>query len=245
MTLDNLKQIQPVMMKLFITLVFMFSPFLPAFGQTIEWEGREFDAVNVKATKVQLNGEEVLKVERDLEALPFDVDNLSETVDEPTYVKLKDLPFENGIFEVKVLSRILAPSPFPRAQGFIGAAFRINQDDTAFESIYLRPNVGRSNNQLSRNHAVQYFSYPDYKFNRLREESNGEFETYADIGLDEWITMRFEIQDERVTLHLNDQESPSFIVNEMKGDLGPGSIALWVDIGTEGYFKDFKIIRNQ
>lgn len=245
MILDNLKQIQPVMMKLFITLVFVFSPFLPAFGQTIEWDGREFEAVNVKATKVQLNGEEVLKVERDLDALPFDVDNLSETVDEPTYVRLKDMSLENGIFEVKVLSRLLAPSPFPPAQGFIGAAFRINQDDSAFESVYLRPNVGRSNNQLARNHTIQYFSYPNYKFDRLREESNGEFETYADIGMDEWITMRFEIQDKKATLFLNDQEYPAFIVNEMKGDLGSGSIALWVDIGTEGYFKDFKIIRNQ
>lgn len=245
MILDNLKQIQPVMMKLFITLVFLLSPFLPAFGQTITWEGREFETVNVKAEKVQLNGEEVLKVERDLEALPFDINNLSETVDEPTYVKLKDVTIENGIFEVKVLSRILVPSPFPRAQGFIGAAYRINQDDTAFESIYLRPNVGRSNSQFARNHAVQYFSYPDYKFDRLREEFSGEFETYADIGLDEWITMRFEIQGEKATLYLNNQTYPSFIVNEMKGGLESGSIALWVDIGTEGYFKDFKIIRNQ
>src|SRR5699024_8815994 len=133
---------------------------------------------------------------------------------------------KNGIFEVKVLSRILTQSPFPGSQGFIGVSFRINEDGTAYESIYLRPSVGRSNNQSARNHTVQYYSYPDYKFNRLREESNGVYEAYANIGLDKWITMRFVIQGEKATLYLNDHKYPSFIVNEMKGDLGPGSIAL-------------------
>jgi len=78
----------------------------------------------------------------------------------------------------------------------------------------------------------------------LRENSNGEFETYADIGLDEWITMRIEIKDKKATLFLNDKEYPSFIVNEMKGSSETGSIGLWVEIGTEGYFKDLKIIKN-
>ncbi len=211
-------------------------------AQTIEWDGREFEISKVTASVVQLNGEEALKVERNLNALPFDLQNLASTVDEPTYVKLKDINITNGIFEVKVLSRIQNPSPFPRAQGFIGVAFRVSEDDTAYESIYLRPNVGRSESQAARNHAVQYYAYPDYKFNRLREESNGEFETYADIGLDEWITMRIEVHGKKATLYLNDQKYPSFIVNEMKGNSASGSIALWVDIGTEGYFKDLKII---
>ena len=182
--------------------------------QAIEWEGRNFEAVNVKASVVNLDGEDVLKVERDLEALPFDVENLATTVDEPTFVKLTDLNIESGIIEVKVLSRIQIPSPFESAQGFIGLAFRVNQANTAFESVYLRPNVGRSENQFARNHTVQYYAYPDYKFDRLREEASGVYETYADIGMDEWITMRIEFEGRRAALYLNDQEQPSFIVNE-------------------------------
>jgi len=214
-------------------------------AQTIQWEGKDFEISKVKASVVQLKGEEVMKIERDLEALPFDADNLGATVDEPTFVKLKDVNLENGVVEVKVLSRIQNPSPFKAAQGFIGITFRVTEDNTAFESIYLRPRVGRAESQLARNHTVQYFAYPDYKFDRLRKESKGEYETYADVGLDEWITMRIEFEGKKALLYINDQKHPSFIVQEMKGNSKSGSIGLWVDIGTEGYFKDLRITNKQ
>ena len=215
-----------------------------ASAEIIQWEGREFYAKNVHASVVKLNGEEVLKVERDLKALPFDEKRLSETVDLPTYVKLKDFEFADGVFEVKMLARVQRPAIFPASQGFIGFNFRINGDDTAFESIYLRPNIGRADMQLSRNHSVQYVSYPGYKFDRLRKDSPGLYETYADIGLDEWITMRVHVLGDRSELYLNDARHPSFIVNKLKGTSFSGGVGLFVDIGTEGYFKDFKVISS-
>ncbi|WP_222852138.1 hypothetical protein [Olivibacter sp. SDN3] len=206
-------------------------------------ENQEFELRNVTGSIVQLNGEEVLKIERDLDALPFNENNLAATVDEPTYAKLKGISLENGCIEVKVLSRLLEAAP-NLSRGFIGIAFRIDDRDTEFESIYLRPTNGRAENQFRRNHSLQYFSYPDYKFDRLRRESPETYETYADIGLDEWITLRFEINGPKVRLYINDQEHPSFIVEEMKGGIRKGSIALWVDIGTEGYFKDLKVVEK-
>lgn len=227
-----------------LTVLLFLLSILNAQAQTLKWEGREFEIAAVNASIVQLEGEEVLKVERDLKALPFDLENLAITVDEPTYVKVKNLDIENGIFEVKMLSRIQIPTPFKGAHGFIGVAFRAKEDNSAFESIYLRPNVGRSEDQFARNHTVQYYAYPDYKFDKLRNpEYKGQYETYADVGLDEWITMRVEFKGKEAKLFLNDHEYPSFIVNEMKGNSKSGSIALWVDIATEGYFKDFKIIK--
>lgn len=214
-------------------------------AQSIKWEGKEFDILNVKASVVILNHEKVLKVERDLNRLPFDTNNLAKTVDEPTFVKLKGLNIDSEIIEVKVLSRIQNPSPFAQAQGFIGLAFDISEDNSAFQSIYLRPKAARANNQFARNHSVQYYAYPDYKFDRLRqEEFKGKYETYADVGLNEWITMRIEFAGKTAKLFLNNQKHPSFIVTDMKGKTQPGSIALWVDIGTEGYFKDLKIIKK-
>ncbi len=230
------------MNKFVVTALALITAAFSSFGQTIEWEGQELKLSHVNASIVTLKGETVLKVERDLKSLPFDIENLAKTVDEPTYVELKGLKFENGVFEVKMLSRIQTPSPFPMAQGFIGVAFRVNESNSAFESIYLRPRVGRSDNPATRNHTVQYFAYPDYKFDRLRKESNGEFETHADVGLDEWITMRIEVSGRKAALYLNGQKQPTLVVNEMKGKEVAGSIGLWVDIGTEGYFKDFKII---
>ncbi len=230
------------MKKYKITLLFTLFVAL-ASGQSLTFKNQEFEPKNVKASIVKLKGKKVLKIERDLEALPFDINNMVSTVDEPTYVKLKDINFENGIIEVKVLSRLLKNAP-ELARGFIGIAFRIDDNDTRFQSIYLRPTNGRAENQFRRNHTVQYFSYPDYKFDRLRKEFPETYETYADIGLDEWITLRLEINDRKVKLYINNQKHPSFVVEEIKGDVRNGSIALWVDIGTEGYFKDLKIVKH-
>jgi hypothetical protein len=215
-----------------------------ATAETVKWEGRTFETVNVKAAIVTLHGEQVLKVERDLQSLPFDPAREVETVDDRHFLKLKGFEFTDGIFEVKVLSRVQQPAPMPRAQGFIGMYFRVKPDDAAFEAIYLRPNVGRSNVQAVRNHAVQYFAYPGFKFADLRNEAAGLYETYADIGLDEWITMRIHIAGDTAELYLNDARYPSFIVNRLKGTSKEGAIGLYVDIGTEGYFKDFKIISS-
>ena len=60
---------------------------LNAHAQTLKYEGKEFEACNVKASVVSLNGEKVLKAERDLSKLPFNPNNLSKTVDEPTFFK--------------------------------------------------------------------------------------------------------------------------------------------------------------
>lgn len=230
-----MKKIIPILFIAFITS-------LPAVADTITWEGRSFDKRNVHASVVKLKGEEVLKVERDLKALPFDLNRLGETVDEPTYVKLKNFEFADGIFEVKVLARVQQPTVFAGSQGFIGIHFRANPDDSAFESIYLRPNVGRSDDQARRNHTVQYFAYPNFKFDRIRADGGDQYETYADIGMDEWITMRIHVAGEKAELYLNDAKFASFIVNKMKGNTKSGTIGFFVDIGTEGYFKDFKII---
>ena len=157
---------------------------------------------------------------------------------------MKNFEFRDGTFEVKLLSRVQQPTPMTSSQGFIGLYFRVNDDNSAFESIYLRPNAGRSDIQAMRNHTVQYFAFPGYKFADLRKEAPGLYETWADIGLDEWITMRIKVTGEKAELYLNDAKYASFIVNKMKGTSKAGTLGLYVDIGTEGYFKDLKIISS-
>jgi len=64
------------------------------------------------------------------------------------------------------------------------------------------------------------------------------------MGLNEWITMRIEVRGKQAKLFLNDNKQPSLIVNDLKlGDNVSGAIGLWVDGGTEGYFKDLKITK--
>ena len=217
---------------------------LTACNQETTLKDQSFEFVNVKGSVVELNGEDVLKVERDLDALPFDEKHLGATVNGPLYARLKNSDFENGTIEVKVLSRIQKNTPYRDSWGFIGLAFRINSDNTAFESMYIRPKVGRSKNPVVRNQAIQYYSYPNYKMDNIGRSPGGPFEASADIGLDEWITLRIDVDRQQASLYINDKKEPSLTIKQMKGNLKSGAIGLWVDIGTEGYFKDLKITKK-
>jgi hypothetical protein len=201
-------------------------------AQLIQLDNSSLQPVNVHMLLTTLQGKKVVRVIKDSAIQKFD---------EPTFVKLSNMDFKNGTITVKVLSRLLPTAP-DFARGFIGLAFRINDSNTAFESIYIRPTNGRVNNQLRRNRSVQYFSYPNYQFERLRKENSGEYETYADIGLNEWITLKIVVQNQQAQLYINNAQQPSFVVNDLKhGANNTGSIGLWVDIGTEGFFRDLKI----
>ena len=171
-------------------------------------------------------------------------DSTIKAVDQPTFVKIGGHLFKNGIIEVNVQSRLLTTAP-SFARGFIGIAFRVNDSNTKFECIYIRPTNGRADNQLQRNHSIQYFSFPGYDFEYLRKEAPGQYEAYADMGLNEWIRLKIEVEGTKARLFLNNNKQPSLIVNDLKqgSDLS-GAIGLWVDIGTEGYFSDLKVYSN-
>ncbi len=232
----------------FLFSLILFIPFSNSYAQfeTIKLKKQTFELHNVTGEIINFQGDKVLKIERDLNALPFDADHLEATVDEKHYARLQGLDdFENGTIEVKMYSQIQDPSPFPPAAGFIGLYYRIKEDDSAFESIYLRPKVGRINNQMARNHAVQYFSYPDYKFQTLREKfPPGSYEGSAPVALKEWITMRIEVNGETAEMFINDMKYSSFIVNKMLGENKKGYVGLFVDIATTGYFKDLKVTKT-
>lgn len=206
-----------------------------SFSQSVKLDRKNLEAVQVEMSIERLMGSQVVKVIKD---------SAVKAVDEPTFVKIKGIDFRNGTIEIKVLSRLLKnASEF--ARGFIGIAFRINESNTKFENIYLRPTNGRANDQVRRNHSIQYFSYPDYKFDRLRKEAPERYESYADMELDKWITIRIEVNGTQAKLFLGNDQQPSLIVNDLKhGANASGAIALWVDVGTEGYFKDLKITKK-
>lgn len=204
-------------------------------AQTIKLDTGRLEAVQVFMSIEKLMGSQVVKVIKD---------STVKEVDEPTFVKIKAVDFSNGIIEVKVLSRLLKNAS-ETARGFIGLAFRINDDNTKFENIYIRPTNGRANDQVRRNHSIQYFSYPEFKFDRLRKESPERYESYADMELNRWITMRIEVNGTQAKLFLDNNKQPSLIVNDLKhGADASGAIALWVDVGTEGYFKELKITKK-
>jgi len=204
-------------------------------AQSVSLNKNNIEPVNVFMSLEKMTGKEVIKAIKDSSV---------KEVDEPTFVKIKGTNFRNGTIEVKVLSKLLKNAP-DFARGFIGVAFRINDSNTKYESIYLRPVNARVDDQVRRNHSIQYYSYPDYKFDRLRKESPERYESYADMEMNKWTTIRIEVKEAQAKLFINNNQQPSLIVNDLKhGAYASGSIALWVEIGTEGYFKDMKITKR-
>lgn len=209
---------------------------LASYSQTIKLDRNRLEAVNVAMSIEKLMGKEVVKAVKD---------SSIKEVDEPTFVKIRGINFRNGTIEVKVLSRLLKNAP-GFARGFIGVAFRINDSSTKFESIYIRPVNARADDQVRRNHSIQYYSYPDHKFDRLRKEFPERYESYADMEMNKWIVLRIEVKDAQAKLYINKNLQPSLVVNDLKqGASTSGGIALWVDIGTEGFFTDLKIIHRE
>jgi hypothetical protein len=65
------------------------------------------------------------------------------------------------------------------------------------------------------------------------------------MKMNKWISMKIEVKGTQAKLFLDDNMQPSLIVNDLKHGVNlSGTIGLWVEVGTEGYFKDLKITRK-
>lgn len=213
-----------------ICILLLFTSYI--FSQNKSKADFKLEGVNVSFSQQKLKGQKVVRVVKDSTILKFD---------EPTFVKINNIKFSNGIIEVKVLSRLLPNAP-DFSRGFIGIAFHINEDNSQFECIYLRPTNARAESQIRRNHSIQYFAYPEYKFQKLREEYPCAYETYADLTLNEWISLRLVINGEKARLYINNNKQPSLVINDLKFyNNHESTMGLFVDVGTEAFFKDLKI----
>jgi uncharacterized pyridoxamine 5'-phosphate oxidase family protein len=200
--------------------------------EAAEMNLEQFEPVHAFVDNAVVDGTKALRVVKD---------PAFEGFDGPSYAKLRGLEFHNGVIEALVLSRLLPGAP-AYARGFIGVSFRIDPDNAGFETFYIRPANGRSEDQARRNHATQYFSFPDYKYDRLRAEAPEKYESYADMGLDEWISIKIEVEGERARLFLNGAAQPALVVNDLKhGADRKGAVGLWVETGTEGFFSILKV----
>ena len=109
--------------------------------------------------------------------------------------------------------------------------------------VYLRPLNGWKTDPPSPRdqRAVQYFAYPHWKVDRLREEfPDGRYEAGADIGPHEWITLRMDIDGTRLTVAVNGTEA----LTETMAAPVAGRIGLFVDIGSESFFSNLKVTPN-
>jgi len=157
-----------------------------------------------------------------------------------SYALLPGETLEDGTVEVDVAGQP-ATGAGEGARGFVGLAFRVRPDGSAFECFYLRPTNGRADDQLRRNHSTQYISKPNFPWERLRREAPGVYESYVDLQPGVWTHMKIEFVGKRAALYVNGADQPSLNVNDLKLAPAAGGLALWVGDGTEAYFRNLKV----
>jgi hypothetical protein len=159
--------------------------------------------------------------------------------DATSYALIKDVTFRDGAIEVDLAGQP-AGGAFAAARGFIGIGFRV-QGGGSYEYIYLRPTNGRADDQIRRNHATQYGSFPDFGFGRSRQEAPEKYESYVDLEPGVWTKFKIEVDGRKARLYVHGAPQPCLIVNDLKLEPQQGGVALWVGPGTEGYFSNLKI----
>ena len=192
-----------------------------------------FVGVNTAVETVELDGAPALRVVKNTRLDEFDIN---------TYAKVLGVDFHNGVIEVEVQGRLLSDAP-DYARAFVGIVFRTDPDEKEFESYYVRPTNGRRcTDPVRRQHGCQYFSYPGYTFSYFREFGITAYEAALDIDVDEWIALKAVIEDDRAAFYVNDMEAPALVVDGMKhGPDARGCVGIYVDTGTDGYARNFRV----
>jgi hypothetical protein len=156
-------------------------------------------------------------------------------------VVIEGVEFANGVIEAEIAGAP-APGAPETARGFVGIAFRVQNDMRTFECFYLRPTNGRADDQERRNHAVQYSSNPDWPFFRTRKETPSKYEAYVDLLPGVWTKVRIEVRDARARLYVHDQEQPTLIVSDLKmGGQAKGAVALTPGVNSISHFRNLTI----
>jgi hypothetical protein len=157
---------------------------------------------------------------------------------------IEDLDFSNGVIEAEIAGD-LAPGAGAEARGFVGIAFRVQEDLETYDCFYLRPTNGRAEDQERRNHSAQYMSLPEWPWSRLRKETPGKYEAYADLVPGAWTKIKVEVRGEQARLYVHDNEQPTLIVKDVKsGANGHGGVALWLEPGTVAHFRNLAVERS-
>ena len=148
--------------------------------------------------------------------------------------------FGDGTIELELAGQVRAGAA-GGARGFVGVAFRVDPKSLAYDCFYLRPENGRVDDQLRRNHSAQYISHPDFTWDRLRKEQPGVYESYVDLEPGAWTRVRIVVKGGDARLFVHGAEQPTLVVTDMKRPPTRGSVALWIGPGTEAFFRNLTI----
>jgi hypothetical protein len=203
---------------------------------------------NVSATPATLHGRKGLRIElsdetrKKLQAMTPEEQQRAVALGlGEQFAVIEQSSFGDGVIEAEIAG---APRPDAGegARGFVGIAFRMQDDLKTYDAFYLRPTNGRADDQVRRNHSTQYIAHPDFPWFRLRKEFPEKYEAHVDLVPGEWTKVRIDVRGATARLFVHGQAQPTLIINDVKsGATGKGKIALWIEGSTIGHFRNLTV----
>ena len=164
--------------------------------------------------------------------------------DAPGYALIQGVEHQDFDLEVELAGAVDPDAPTEArtlSRAFVGIAFRVQNEPHAFAKIYLRLANGRAEDQLQRNHSTQFEALPTHPWYRLRKDAPGQYESYVDLAVAEWTTVKIEVRGARAKLFVGDAPEPVLVVADDLLEARSGRIGLWVGLATKGYFRNLEI----
>jgi hypothetical protein len=217
-----------------IQILFLLAGAATARAQIIALDPATLKAHNVTAERATWKGRAAVRI----------TDSGADSV--PDGERLAIVPgieFQDGTIEVDVTGDTKPGAP-PTYRGFTGVAFRVSEDGAKYESFYLRPKNGRAEDQEQRNHAAQYISYPEFTWQRLRQETPSRYEAYTDLVPGEWTSVKIAVRGDKAKLYVQGTGQPALIVNDLKHGISKGAVALWLGPGTVAHFANLRVTKQ-
>jgi len=138
---------------------------------------------------------------------------------------VKDFEMRDGIIDVDVTT--------PANRGFFGIQFRIANDGTNAEWVYLRQH------KSGLPDAMQYTPVLNTGLNWQIYNGPG-FTGAVDIPRDTWFHLRLEVSGAQAKLFVKDMDKPALVMPDLKSGLQKGQVAFYVLTGAT-YISNFEI----
>jgi hypothetical protein len=129
-----------------------------------------------------------------------------------------------------------------QGRSFVGIAFH-GLDNKTFDAVYLRPFNFQAAEEVRRSHSIQYISMPEHDWSELRKNHPGKYEFAITPAPDpeSWVKLKLVLKGKNVAAFVNGSDKPALSV-ELLGDRLKGKVGLWVGNGSDGWFRNLKVI---
>lgn len=129
-----------------------------------------------------------------------------------------------------------------QGRSFVGIAFH-GQDNRTFDAVYLRPFNFQAAEHERQSHSIQYISMPGHDWSELRSDHPGKYEFAITPAPDpdSWVKLKLVLKGKNVAAFVNGSDTPTLTV-ELLNDRLKGKVGLWVGNGSDGWFRNLKVI---